>query len=356
VSTIALASANSTHRGSGEHPELPFVLQFDDADSPSDAIDALLLTEFVTGRQPWSRTEQLAALRAGSSLVPDDGTVVRVASIGKHGTTLAVGNGWTLRAVTWVGGGGQVTVTAVTSALTDEVVERIVADCAEPPVTDDRTVVGFWHLHTRRGPLRDVRRLSAREWADIRGNYAPSVAEALDGLVAVTPETVSGRLVLLHGPAGTGKTTALRALAHAWRDWCQVDCVLDPESLLADVGYLNHVAVGEDEGDAKRWRLLILEDCDELIRADAKQATGQALARLLNLTDGLLGQGRDVLVAITTNEDLARLHPAVTRPGRCLARVEVGRLPSGETLAERLAREAGRATDAVAPIAIGGYL
>ena len=26
-----------------------------------------------------------------------------------------------------------------------------------------------------------------------------------------------------------------------------------------------------------------------------------------------------MLVAITTNEDLARLHPAVVRPGRCLA-------------------------------------
>ena len=39
-----------------------------------------------------------------------------------------------------------------------------------------------------------------------------------------------------------------------------------------------------------RWRLLILEDCDELIRGDAKSGTGQSLARLLNLTDGILGQ------------------------------------------------------------------
>jgi ATPase family associated with various cellular activities (AAA) len=81
------------------------------------------------------------------------------------------------------------------------------------------------------------------------------------------------------------------------------------------------------DGDKRRWRLLLLEDCDELIGGGARHASGQALSRLLNLTDGMLGQGRDVLVAITTNEDVSRLHPAVVRPGRCLARVELGPLP-----------------------------
>jgi hypothetical protein len=36
---------------------------------------------------------------------------------------------------------------------------------------------------------------------------------------------------------------------------------------------------------------------------------------------------------ITTNEDLARLHPAVVRPGRCLAQIEIGRLTRTESLA-----------------------
>jgi hypothetical protein len=81
------------------------------------------------------------------------------------------------------------------------------------------------------------------------------------------------------------------------------------------------------------------------------------LARLLNLTDGLLGQGLSVIVAITTNEPLQRLHPAVTRPGRCLAEIEVGPLSAAEvrrrppthpqvsgamTLAELLALEGAR--------------
>ena len=52
----------------------------------------------------------------------------------------------------------------------------------------------------------------------------------------------------------------------------------------------------------------------------------------VGVTDGLLGQGRNVLVGVTTNEDLERLHPAVVRPGRCLARIEVGRLTRREAV------------------------
>ena len=44
----------------------------------------------------------------------------------------------------------------------------------------------------------------------------------------------------------------------------------------------------------------------------------------------MLGQGLDVLVCLTTNEDVGALHPAVVRPGRCLAEIEVGRLTRGE--------------------------
>jgi hypothetical protein len=114
--------------------------------------------------------------------------------------------------------------------------------------------------------------------------------------------------------------------------------VIDSERLYGDSDYLMSVLLGhdpddDDEEEQPRWRLLILEDCDELIRANAKKEAGQALGRLLNVTDGLIGHGLRLLVAITTNEPLGALHPAIVRPGRCLAEVHIGKLSRAEAVA-----------------------
>ncbi|MBF6168181.1 AAA family ATPase [Streptomyces gardneri] len=313
---------------------LPWTVTVDSTYSIRDAIDALALNPFLRGDQPCARTAHLERVRPDAPLRPERGRVVRTVRDNDSGATLVVGHGWSLRSVRWSGGSAMVEVTAVTDALADELLAEAVRDAAAPPETGDTVEMGFWHMHTH-GPQRRSRSISAPEWSSIRGNYAGEVAATMDRLMAITADDVRGRLVLLHGPPGTGKTTALRALARAWGAWCQFDCVLDPEVMFGKPGYLMEVAAGVDNPDegAPRWRMLVLEDCDELIRGEAKEAAGQGLSRLLNLTDGMLGQGRDVLVAITTNEDLSRLHPAVTRPGRCLARIEIGRLSGTEATA-----------------------
>lgn len=67
--------------------------------------------------------------------------------------------------------------------------------------------------------------------------------------MALAAADIRGRLLLLHGAPGTGKTTALRALARSWGAWCQADCVLDPEVLFSQPGYLMSAAMGADGGE-----------------------------------------------------------------------------------------------------------
>jgi hypothetical protein len=327
---------------------LPSMLFLDDSDSPADVIDALLLASFTAGRQPWARTERLDRVKADATLMPAGATLVRVAVHEGGEARLATGEGWTLRSTRWRGDTAEVTVTAVTEALAVEILAGATKDATEPVPEDETVTIGFWQIGSGRG-YRFTRQITADPWEQIRGNYAPEESAAFDRLVAMTAEDIRGRLLLLHGQPGTGKTTVLRSLAREWRGWCQVDCVLDPERLFGDPGYLMGVAVGAESGEERRWRLLVLEDCDELIRGEAKQSTGQALSRLLNLTDGILGQGRDVLIGISTNEDLARLHPAVVRSGRCLAKIEVGPLPREQAIAWLAERGAAERADRVGP-------
>src|SRR4029077_5197389 len=78
----------------------------------------------------------------------------------------------------------------------------------------------------------------------------------------------------------------------------------------------------DSDDEEEPWRLVALEDAGELLTVDAPPPPDQAFSRLLNVADGLLGQGLRVILLITTNEPLVKLHPAITRPGRALSRIE----------------------------------
>jgi hypothetical protein len=229
------------------------------------------------------------------------------------------------------------------------VVERMEKLFPPPdPSSSHEVPVTFW-MYTPQGPRPSWRPIAVPAWDEIETNYATGTRNQLAALMSDFQPARGGQLVLWHGEAGTGKTFALRALAWEWREWCQIHYIVDPDSFFGEhADYLMSVlleppfpmmvggerfgpsvAVGtfheeyelDEEEDDRLWRLLVMEDTGELLSADARERTGQGLSRFLNVVDGLIGQGLRVIVLVTTNEEIKKLHPAVARPGRCAANV-----------------------------------
>ena len=163
-------------------------------------------------------------------------------------------------------------------------------------------------------------------------NYVGSTRAALEELLATDFESGSeGKLVLWHGVPGTGKTYALRSWCRTCQDSIDINYIVDPDVFFgANADYMLDILT---RAPRKKLNLFVAEDTGELLTMDARQQTGQALSRLLNVCDGLIGQGLRILVLITTNEDLGTLHPAIVRPGRCFANITF------ETFDEAQARE-----------------
>lgn len=222
----------------------------------------------------------------------------------------------------------------------------------EREAADTRVSVAFWSGSGDGfpGPPEPRwRRLQLPRFATIEDNYRSQVRDRLAELLAWrSGDGMPGRLALWHGPPGTGKTWALRALGREWNEWCDLHYVTDPERLLGgDTGYMLTVLASRSEprdddlddllaeGRARReredrWRLLVLEDAGEFLGVAAPAEVGRGFARLLNIADGLLGQGTKALILVTTNEPLGKLHPAALRPGRAMVTLEFAPLRADE--------------------------
>jgi hypothetical protein len=290
----------------------------------------LATLRFLEGEQPFARQAFFPDLHSIDGLAPEGAALARelVHDNGDR-QRLFVGDGWSIHLVLATRRPEvQVMVTASTALLADELIAAVRHAVPPPQGTDHKARLTMWTAGIGGSPNRHRRWVDTPSWDAIAGNYPGDVHSALTRLTDLPgPPEHGGRLLLWYGEPGTGKTTAIRALGHEWRDWADIHFILDPEAFFGSPEYLMHVVADEDLWDptavsTSRWKVLCVEDADELIRADARGDAGASMGRLLNLTDGILGHGLRVLLLITTNEPMRGLHPAVVRPGRCLADVQ----------------------------------
>lgn len=241
-------------------------------------------------------------------------------------------------------GSFDVSVAASDLAVTDKILSDLRKAFPPSPIgTEPVLPLTFWH-HGSNGPVTTARKIEVASWTEVERNYSGATKSKLGPLIEkFEPSRHNGQLLLWHGEAGTGKTWAIRALAWAWKSWCRFEYVIDPDQLLERGDYLMEVLLKRthressevstefrDPSQPEKWRLLILEDSGELMRIDAKKTLGQGLSRLLNISDGILGQGTRTMILITTNEDIGKLNSAITRPGRCFSEIGFERFSAAE--------------------------
>lgn len=162
----------------------------------------------------------------------------------------------------------------------------------------------------------------------VRDNYTSDIISSFDYITQSFSEPdPAGRLVILHGEPGTGKSFFIRGLLESVKN---VKCVLMPAQLavrLEDPQFLTTMLEEVNDDDTKVPILIIIEDADAILtnRADGDMS---AISALLNMADGIFGSLIDLRIIATTNAKSVDIDVALLRPGRLLEKVHIGLLSS----------------------------
>jgi len=128
-----------------------------------------------------------------------------------------------------------------------------------------------------------------------------------------------GGLVILHGIQGSGKSTYIKHLIKT----VEKRFIYIPSQLAEMLMQPSFIPFLSHYPDS----ILILEDCEELLMQ--RQLGGRfnsALTTILNMTDGLLGDGLKLKFICTFNASLKEIDKALLRKGRLIAKYNFGKL------------------------------
>lgn len=160
-------------------------------------------------------------------------------------------------------------------------------------------------------------------------NYDPTIQQSLVKAVSdLQTPFPDGRLTILEGPPGCGKTFLIRSLVH---EIPTAKFVFVPPAMVPNLGDPSLVSAllalhekgGYDDDEAYSGpTVLICEDADSILTARAADNM-PAISSVLNLTSGLLGDVIDIRVVATTNAVKSDIEPALLRSGRLAQYIQV---------------------------------
>jgi ATPase family associated with various cellular activities (AAA) len=123
-------------------------------------------------------------------------------------------------------------------------------------------------------------------------------------------------VLLLAGPAGTGKTTLLRHLIVDRKLGAHV--IYDEKLMEKDAVFQSFLF--DDNSD-----IMVIEDADTILSSRERDGN-KMMARFLSVSDGLIKLPNKKLVFTTNISDYQRVDEALLRPGRCFGVIETRKL------------------------------
>lgn len=147
----------------------------------------------------------------------------------------------------------------------------------------------------------------------------------------------TGRIVLVEGSPGTGKTYFIRGLINE-----SPECVyvFIPPDLVSALTGPTLISVLTELSDRKQTIVLVIEDGDHCLVPRSIDNIS-AISALLNITDGIIGSALDIRAVITTNAKTTNIDTAIMRPGRLSEHISIEALTDdkAQTLYKKLTKD-----------------
>ncbi|CAF3374174.1 unnamed protein product [Rotaria socialis] len=180
--------------------------------------------------------------------------------------------------------------------------------------------------------LRDIK-IKKPMILDLELHYGQNFVKVHEKILNACNKKQGKGIVLLHGIPGSGKTHYIRYLIEEIREKKLIYIPPDMAKHISKPEFLAFLLTHPDS-------ILIIEDAENII-CDRNEMTfnaSQAVANLLNLSDGLLGDAMHMQIIATFNCDLTIIDKALLRKGRLIADYEFGKLDvdSAQELSNRL--------------------